>query len=195
MRYLLCILFISTLAGCVSTASKITKDVDTLNDENMGYALIGLQSTNGFSNLLLNGESYVRLNASDINQGSSYLLVPLNAGTYNFYRVEHVFGYYNEFNTDGDYWQFTITPGTVNYVGHLSLAGRFRFGVTEAELLNFSSSALEFMEEKFPTILETRKIVYGGPGEDDFFDFVSQLPDLRDNKTTVQPEETTQGEN
>lgn len=191
MKHFLTFLLICTLAGCVNTANKMTTDVDTLKEPNLGYALIGLQSRKGFKSLLLNGEEYVRLDANDINQSSTYLLIPLKAGTYNFYRVEFNLGY-TEFNTDSDYWEFTVTPGTVNYVGHLKMSGRSTFGISEAKLVNHSSNALEFMEQEFPNILESRQIVYGGPGEDNFYDFIRTLPDMR-NKAANEENQAAQG--
>lgn len=188
MKHLLVLLLFTSLSACVSNANRITTDVDTLTRDNMGYALIGLKSKKGFNSLLLNGESYVRLSTKDINVSSSFILIPLNAGDYNFYRLE-THWWYNEFNTDDAYWQFSIKPGTISYVGHLSIENSQQFGGRKASLVNRSSEALEFMEEKFPNILESRTMAYGGPGEDDFFEFAAQLPDVR--QTSTPPKDTT----
>lgn len=78
---------------------------------------------------------------------------------------------------DGEFWTVDIRPGVINYVGNISVVSRgFWFRYSEIELVNKSSYALEFLEDKYPNVLSSRELHYGGQGEDDFLRIFGAKP-------------------
>ncbi len=169
MRYfVLSLLFI--ISSCATQVKTLKEDKDLKLSDQTGYILFGIDTNQNLKSLLLNGEQKIRLTHKNLRKGSNYLLVDLKAGTYYIEKVNFSFGWSGWFKNQ-EFWNITIKPQQINYVGHLEVSTDGDWSLKAAtELVNRSSEALEFMEKNFPNILNSRKMVYGGPGEDDFFE-------------------------
>ena len=169
---ILCLLFLVT--ACASKVTSITQDKDRTLSSDKGYLLLGLQSNINLKSILITGPENIELSSQDIKQGSNYLLLDLEAGTYT---VKHI--KLNKFwvrrLSDQEFWQFNVSAGKISYVGHLEVVTWGAWGqFTSAELVNRSSESLEYLENNFSTILQNRSIKYDGPGNDSFFEFLNK---------------------
>ncbi|MFB0981898.1 MAG: hypothetical protein QMC62_13410 [Alteromonadaceae bacterium] len=173
MQLSLIIVIMLLLQGCANKVTSIKQDQDKELTNDKGYLLLGIQTNLDLKSIRIDGPENIELSSKDIKEGSSYFLLDLAAGQYTLDQVK-LNSYWRRELTDEDYWQFDVMPGTINYVGHLELEtwGKW-YPTTHAELVNRSSEALEFLEEKFPNILTNRSISYGGPGQDSFFEFLA----------------------
>lgn len=162
-------LFTLFLVGCVSKVSSIKLDVDSDLGKQSGYLLIGIESNIGLENIFIEGEKSFRLSREDLQKGTNYFLIEMPQGNYNFEKIKT--SRWLRYELEDEYWEFKVQQGVVSYIGHLKVEGRgFWSRQLNLELENRSSEALAFMENDFPTILQNRKIRYGGPGEDKFFE-------------------------
>jgi hypothetical protein len=173
MKHLI-IIIIFILTGCAQTVSTLKTDQDKLLSNQSGYLLIGIETNRDLKSISISGTTNIQLSAKDLRRGSNFILVDLPAGTYVIEKV-HLNNYWRVEMEDSDYWDIKVLPEKINYVGHLNI-GTSGFGqiYSRLELINKSSYAMEFMEERFPTILESRDMHYGGPGDDSFFDFIKK---------------------
>ena len=170
---LLIALFIS---ACSSTVSTLKEDVGVLaTNTNKGYLLIGVETNFNLKDIFIDGPIDIDLSHKDLRKGNNFILVPLTAGMYEIKRIN--LGYYSRYKLrEEDDWTFEIKSQTISYVGHLEFKrGSFLNSYARIELVNRSTEAFEFMREDFPSILNSRDLYYGGPGEDNFFDFVKTL--------------------
>ena len=77
------------------------------------------------------------------------------------------------------HWQFDVAEGQISYVGHLEIAqAGYWHRYTYSELVNRSSEALEFLAESYPTLFDKHVVVWGGPGQDSFFEFLARTQPL-----------------
>lgn len=174
MRFLLVVLASFILSGCATKVTSLKNDKDKISTEGTGYLLIGVETNRDLKSIRISGPTNILLSSLDLRQGSNFILVDISAGEYVIEKVE-LNNYWRVKMEDEEYWNINILPGKVNYVGHLNIASNGFWQVSyHTELVNKSSYALEFMEEKFPKILTKRKMYYGGPGTDTFFNFVEE---------------------
>lgn len=165
------------LSACNSTVTNLQNDEEAISNEDIakGYLLIGVETNYNLKNIEIDGPQDIRLTHVDLKSGNNFILVPLLAGYYDIASIAVNEFIEYEFKKNRD-WRFEIKPQTISYVGHLEIERKGYYSSEDSLfLMNRSTEALEFMEQKFPTILENRKLYYGGPGGDDFFDFVESL--------------------
>lgn len=167
--YRLTVLMLLLLSACAKNVTSLKTDQDKILDNDFGYLLIGIETNRNLKEIQISGPQDISFSALDLKQGSNFILVDLNAGTYviekvlldNYWRIEM---------SDEEYWDVKIAPGKINYVGHIDIVTNYGWQVrSKVELINKSSYAMEFMEKRFPNILINRDMHYGGPGEDSFF--------------------------
>lgn len=169
-------LLITLLAGCVSSASNIKIDEDKSLSTDEGYLLIGVESSSNLRSIRIEGPQKINFTSKDIRRGTNYILTDLKAGSYTIDHVRMtILGNLRvkKHLTDKENWGFDVVAGEINYVGHFEVVDKGYLGVnTTVELVNRSSESLEFLETNFPVLISARPIKYGGPGEDEFFDFI-----------------------
>jgi len=174
MRFLLVVLASFILSGCATKVTSLKSDKDKISTNGTGYLLIGVETNRDLKSIRISGPDNILLSSLDLRQGSNFILVDLSAGEYVIEKVE-LNNYWHVKMEDEEYWNIKILPGKINYVGHLYIASHGFWQVSyHTELVNKSSYALEFLEEKFPNILTKREMHYGGPGTDTFFKFAGQ---------------------
>lgn len=174
MRSLFLLVLACSIFGCATNVTSIKVDADKNLKAGRAYVLLGLETDRDLKKISISGPQNISMSHKDLKQGSNYLLVDLKAGTYTIDRV-HLDSYWRVYFKE-EYWQFTVSPDQISYVGHLELVNHGYWAThTETVLANRSSEALEFLEDKYPNILANRKLTYGGPGSDNFFDYVQSL--------------------
>jgi hypothetical protein len=162
------------LTGCAKSVSSIKTDQDKILTNKTGYLLIGIETNRDLKGINISGSTDILLSYKDLRQGSNFILIDLTAGKYVIEKIQ-LNNYWRVEMDDEDYWDIEVLPGKINYVGHISVGTSGFWQVfSHIELVNKSSYAIEFMEEKFPKILTSREIHYGGPGDDTFFDFINK---------------------
>jgi hypothetical protein len=151
----------------------VDKDLELTSQE--GYLLMSVETVRDLKKIIISGKKKIELTTNDLKEGSNYILLPLPAGKYKIEKVFTKNKIYFEFDEhlEEGIWRFNVAPNVISYIGNLEAVvsssgwrGRFEF-------VNQSSQALEYLEKEFPTILESRKIQYTGPGEDRFFQLIS----------------------
>jgi hypothetical protein len=169
----LSIIFCLTLSGCATTVSSIKEDVDIPLGADSGYLLVGVELTNSIQSIEVSGPRNIRLSRENLEPGSSYFLIEMPAGNYQFDLIR--FNRVSRMELKEGYWDFEVMPNEISYVGHLEVmqVGWF-FSLSSIELENRSSDALSFLQESFPNILASRKVRYRGPGYDGFLEYVEQ---------------------
>nr|WP_136249948.1 hypothetical protein [Ningiella ruwaisensis] len=160
------------LSACRTTVKTVENDLDELVAEDFGYVLIGLDTNKDLFRITLNGPSDYSLSSANLDHSTNYILTKVKAGSYEvsrLYTTKHTsFSFDDELN-----FKFSVKPNTISYVGHFEIVTRGYFGFASfLQLDNRSSEAYVYMSENFPNILEKRAIRYGGPGEDDFLEYV-----------------------
>ena len=165
-----CILF-----GCAQQIKGISKDIDKQLAENTGYLLIGIDTNRGLDKLFIGGTKRLMLTDKDLQMGSNYILVDVPAGKYSIDDIR--FGLYTSMELEEGYWDFEVKPNQVSYVGDLYVKATGFWFVKSAQVLleNRSTSALTFLENNFPNILNSRSLRYSGPGEDKFLEYAEGL--------------------
>lgn len=160
------------LTSCATTVTTIKKDQDRVLNNNSGYLLLGIETNRNLKTIRISGPQTIELSSADIKKGNNYLFIDLEAGQYTIDKIRLDKYWFVELD-DEEYWDFEVKPNQISYVGHMEIVRHwFWGGATNAELVNRSSEALEFLEDKYPNILTTRSVTYGGPGEDAFFEFL-----------------------
>jgi hypothetical protein len=168
---ILCILLLSS---CSAKISSIKSDKDEYLMISEGYLLLEISTNRNLEKILISGEKKIVLTRKELRAGSNYILTNLPAGDY---QIEKVYtSAYFRFLFDEKIWSFHVEPNVISYIGTLEVRKSWFFSYFE--LINNSSLALEYLEEHFPNILGSRKIVYSGPGEDRFFDLVNDVKNL-----------------
>ncbi|WP_199608843.1 hypothetical protein [Flocculibacter collagenilyticus] len=171
MRKLILIL-VFALSACATKVTSLNSDADKALTEDMGFLLIGVQTNQDLKSILISGPQNIELSSQDIKKGTNYILIDLEVGQYTIDKLQ-LDNYWRLFLDDEEHWQFSVKSGQINYVGHLEVVKHgFWNPITAVELVNRSSESLEFLESSFPTILANRELIYGGPGQDRFFNFL-----------------------
>lgn len=165
------------LTGCTNTVKSIDKGSEnTINlSKEQGYLLIGVDTEYNLKKISIDGPDYIRLSHHDLRAGSNYILIPLESGEYNIEEITYN-SYWKSKPIDESEWVFTIKPQTISYVGHLQVEKELFYGrVVDIELVNRSTEAIDFMTLNFPSILHERELFYGGPGEDNYFQYIKEI--------------------
>ncbi|WP_299594615.1 hypothetical protein [uncultured Microbulbifer sp.] len=155
------------LSGCVSKVTSIQQDLDSGLEKGEGYLLIGVDTNQQLDEIHISGWRSFILTESDLDKEQNYILFKAPAGEYRVRKVD--INYFFGFRLNDDNWGFSVKPGVISYVGDLKVRTNRWSLIGEFELVNESSQALEYLEEKFPHLLSSRRVEYFGPGEDDFF--------------------------
>ena len=74
-----------------------------------------------------------------------------------------------------EHWAFQVRPGHINYVGDVVIQIDNTQRRAAVMLVNRSSGALEFLEQQFPDSLAEGPPVYGGQGDERFFEMAAEL--------------------
>ena len=174
LRFLLYISLVF-ISSCATQVISIKKDGSVELQPNEGFFLLGMESNTSLRQITISGPQNIILTSEDLRRGASYLLVNLPAGTYTIDRIFFNYSYRMSLR-DSDKWKFRISSNKVTYIGHFELAVKRRGGwpVAYTELVNRSSEALEIMEKNYPIIFQNNSMSYGGPGRDDFIDYITR---------------------
>jgi len=174
MHRFILLLAILLINGCATQVNSIKVDEDKKLSKEKGYLLIGIETNRNLKEIRISGPDYISLSHSDLRFGSNFILTDLTAGTYTIEKVK-LDKYWQLEIEDEEYWTIEVKPEKVNYVGHLHVktTGFWQL-YSQIELINKSSFAIEFMEDKFPNILAERTLDYGGPGDDNFLTFLAK---------------------
>lgn len=173
------VLFVSFLTvSCAQTVETVADDrLITTAAENLdqGYVLIGIDSNETLQSIYLTGPRSIRLSEEDLEYGSNYLLFAVPAGTYTFDEIRLNRFYEFELEDSDNIWSIDVYPNRISYVGDLHI--KVNYGYLSAglalELINRSSYALQFLERRFPLLLQSYELAYGGVGDDAFLEFVT----------------------
>lgn len=176
MRFLI-ILLCLFITSCASTVNEVLDGNQVLPPKH-GYVLLPVFSNTDIYQIRISGEKYFQLDENNLNSPRKYLLIQLPAGDYSYSEIR-----LNKYTIMSDFedgiWDFTIKPGVINYVGHLLVHNNSPFWDAyqlSYVIQNNASIALEYLEKKYPKLIQSYSIVYSGPGEDDFFSFVDSIP-------------------
>lgn len=165
------------LFSCNATVSTLKQDAEviTADDTQKGYLLLGVETNYNLKNIDIDGPQDIRLTHVDLKSGSNFILIPLTSGYYTIDRI--AVSNFAKFGFEqSDNWRFEIKPQTISYVGHLEFKNKgYYSSESTVVLMNRSTEALIYMEQAFPSILNNREIYYGGPGNDDLFEFLRTL--------------------
>ncbi|WP_093328628.1 hypothetical protein [Thalassotalea agarivorans] len=168
------------LSACAKPVTSLSADEDKQLTNESGYLLIGVSTNRNIKSISISGPKNIFLTHKDLKAGTKYILTDLPSGTYTIDKIR-----YNNFWTDetidDDAWSFDIQDQKVSYVGNLNIysEGFYWFTSSHVELINSASEALVFMEEYYPNILSKRELIYGGFGEDDFFQYIGKYNEAK----------------
>lgn len=166
--------FVTACSQTVRSLKESSQEIQTLESDK-GYLLIGIDTEYNLKNISIDGPDFIRLSHKDLKKGSSFILLPLESGKYNITHVAYSYGFVSKM-IDENNWGFTIKPQTISYVGHMEIHNELFWGrFMSLELVNRSTEAIDFMELKFPAILQDRDLFYGGPGEDEYFQYLKKI--------------------
>lgn len=160
------------LGACSTQKNSLKSDEDIKINRGESYLLIGVDTTFPLESIVINapGFSQITLTKKDLQTGSNYILVNLPPGEYTISRVRVLSNYY--FSMKEDDWRFKIAPQSINYAGNFKVRSKNWFTKGAFfEMVNESSIALEYLQEKFPQLLKRKLLRYVGPGQDDFYNF------------------------
>mgnify|MGYP006908220785 CR=1 FL=1 len=158
------------LAGCATAVTSIRDESEAALSQGEGFLLIEVDTSHDLESISIKGTKSVFLTRADLRAGSNYILVNLPAGEYRIERVDLNWFYYRM--VDG-MWDFAVEKDTISYVGNLTFKGGDWGKQGRFVLVNRSSFALEYLEEQFPNLAATQRLVYRGPGEDRFLPMVT----------------------
>lgn len=173
MKNIILFMVAVALTGCAQTVNSIKEDGHQLDGENFGYVLLGVDSNQNLKSLSIKGSQSIEITHKDLRRDGRYILVKLKSGRYYFSEVS--FGRIAQLKINREkkqYWTFDVFPNQINYVGNLevntSTLHPFLPFYYQIELLNNSSSALEYVQESFPSIFSSTPIAFTGVGNDEF---------------------------
>ena len=177
------------LASCSTTKTAIKKDVDiNLNPEH-GYVLIGLNTNQILEYMILDGPSKIALTQEDLQPNTEYILTTVPAGVYQITEIATIRYKLSEF--DQNKWSFEVKPGRISYIGDLQFEQQSFFSNRfYMSMDNRATAALEFLQQNFPNILESRQLHYSGPGDDKFLDFFYQYQKQQQETNTNSSSQT-----
>lgn len=156
------------LASCASRVNTVQSDTANTIEKGEGYLLLGLSSNLHLEYIVIDGQSKIMFTKDDVRYNSNYLFTPLPVGEYRIKSVKT--GRYSGYELLGDIWSFSVSPGTISYVGDFHF--KRRNWQNDMLILNRSSNAYAFMSKRFPKILQEHSISYTGQKEDRFFELM-----------------------
>ncbi len=141
-----------------------------------GLVVIGVKSNTYFQEVIIAGPKTTKIDRALLKQADPYILVSLPAGNYEFSTINLNKNFYINLNFSESTvdWTFDIKPGVITYVGDFVVTSRAKYRYY-SRLVNNSSAALQYLEEKHPKILEENQLVYAGTDKDYFFPYISKL--------------------
>lgn len=162
-----CALLLSTavLFACSQQVKTIKHAPNTALAVNNGYLLLSVDSSVNLEQLNISGEKSFFLGAADLTKGNHYLLVDLPAGEYQIDSVK--LSHWWRLELKPGYWNFSVHPGQISYIGELQLKGQ------APELENRASMALQYLEKEHAVLLRSYQVRYSGPGDDHYFEHVA----------------------
>ncbi|WDE03847.1 hypothetical protein SG34_021085 [Thalassomonas viridans] len=175
MRLLLLLIATVLLCSCATRVTSLKNNENFVLEQGKGYVLFGIQTNQNLKTIYITGPQDIQLTSKDIKEGTNYLLIDLEAGIYTLDRLM-LDNLWQLVLNDEQNWQFEVSEGQISYVGHLEVIRRGNwYPKVNIELVNRSSEALEFLEKDYSNILMRNSVVYGGPGQDRFFEFLADL--------------------
>ncbi len=168
---ILFILVLILMSGCMTTMRTLVVDQDNMGPtREKGYLFFALTTEWYITSIELESDNDIKMES--FNRWTSrrdFFLAPVPLGHYKITRINLTNRRYFELENDELVFDFRVEPNVINYVGELSVK-RSPDNRAYFELINRSSIALEFLENKFPQILANRELRYTGPGHDNFFE-------------------------
>ncbi len=164
------------LSACISKVKNLSVDKDLNLDDQTGYLFMTVDTNFDFSRFAISGKQYTQLENPVFYNNKNYYLLPLKAGEYYIHSFTNTSGGEYRF-TDDDLWRFNVSSGVISYIGEFKARNIYGH-LSRFSLINHSSFAMEYLEEKYPNILSQRKIEYRGPGEDFFFNLISSEKEI-----------------
>ncbi|MBM7072238.1 hypothetical protein JQC92_09385 [Shewanella sp. 202IG2-18] len=162
-----------TLIGCSQSLKGIKKDESVELQPEVGYLLIGLDTTLDLHTINITGTNRFKFTKEDLRAGTNFILIDIPAGNYKISEIK--FNRYSRLELVEGYWDFQVAPKKINYIGTLQVEGSSWFGwLNHVNVLlnNESTQAFKFIHENFPNLLNAYRITFGGPGEDHFFEYL-----------------------
>jgi hypothetical protein len=175
LRISLIILLITITTSCVHSVKPIETDTDVQLEVDYGYLLIGVETNLDLKSLSIFGAKNIKLTRANLRKGTNYFLLEMPVGQYNIEKIE--LNSWLKTILEGEHYGFEVKSGAINYVGHFKITsfGAWPAVFSKHELANRSSEALVFMEQNFPNIFGSRKLLYQGPGDDVFLNRFSHI--------------------
>lgn len=171
-RLLLLSLSIILLFGCATQKNSYKGDADVSLGSGEGFLIMGVDTNFPLETIVLSapGIKSITLSKNDLKSGKNFILVNLEPGEYTISEIEVSSNYY--FSMKKENWRFVISPHSINYAGNLKVRTEHMFSNhAYFAMMNESSIALEFLQEKFPSLLSSKELRYVGPGTDDYYRF------------------------
>ncbi len=162
--------FAVLLTACATNVQSLKEDKKIQLAAEEGYLFLGVRTDSALSKLIISGRKKVALTSDDLKQGSNYILINLPAGKYEISLIQA--GRLKWITDDDDLWSFEVKPTVVSYVVDLEIERSWRYA--RFALVNNSSRAYEFLEDRFKKIISETVVEYSGPGEDSFFKVVRE---------------------
>lgn len=165
MRFISVFIFLLLLSGCFSNIDNLEQgDGEKLAGE-VGYLMIAVDTNMPLKSILITGEKNLRLTSVDLKRGTNFIITEVPSGKYRINRINTIDGWY--LKPKKEYFEFEVASKSISYVGHLRSRSGF-FVSTYIDIENKSVDALVYLEENFPDLVAKNKLVYRGPGEDQF---------------------------
>lgn len=162
-------------------AIKVDKDI-LLSTED-GYLFLALATDIGISSLEIDGPIRIEITNFHKFEKRNYFLGAVPQGQYKISKINIWGNRFYLLDNEELPFSFTVNRQAINYAGEVRL--KRMDGNTYIELINRSSLALEYLDEKFPKLILKRAIEYQGPGKDSFFKVVKS----NEAKSRVKDEE------
>lgn len=158
------LLLLSTFmfVACSQQVSAIKSATPGTLATNSGYLLLSVDSAINLEQLNVTGQKNFHLGAADLTAGKHYILVDLPAGDYQIDSAK--LGHWWRLQLKAGYWNFSVRPGQISYIGELQLKGQ------TPELENRASMALQYLEQHHAALLQQYQVRYSGPGDDHYFE-------------------------
>ncbi|WAJ72434.1 hypothetical protein [Catenovulum adriaticum] len=174
-RYL-CLLYASLSLLACSVAIKPSTQIDIHDKQGKqytGYILMGFDTLSHIEAVHIDGVINLTYEPDSAQLDNQFVLAQVPIGSYTFTQVETGIKKY-ELN-DELKWDFDVSPGRINYIGNLEIQEHLMLGYYQknvVELVNKSSFAIQYLQATKPSLLKNIKLVYQGPGNDTFIDYV-----------------------
>jgi len=161
--------FISSCAYQPLRAISVDKNVLLAAED--GYLFLALATDIGISSVEIDGPKRIEIINFNKFEKRNYFLGVVPKGQYKISKINLWGNRFYLLDNEDLPFSFTVKPETINYVGEVRL--KRLDSDASIELINRSSLALEYLDEKFPELLLNRSIKYEGPGNDSFFNAIA----------------------